>query len=153
MTRGPFTGRHMAAVMIGFFGTVIAVNMLMATLAVRTFGGTVVDNSYVASQKFNGWLKEAREQDALRWQATESIDPAGRLVVNASGPSGPLLGATVEARASHPLGRVPEQVLAMKPVGGGLYRSSAAMPPGRWIVSLSVERDGKQARYLKDVRR
>jgi nitrogen fixation protein FixH len=56
MTRKPFTGYHMAAILIGFFGIVIAVNIYMAKVAVGTFGGTVVDNSYVASQNYNEWL-------------------------------------------------------------------------------------------------
>ncbi|MFP5454579.1 MAG: FixH family protein, partial [Alphaproteobacteria bacterium] len=55
MRRG-FTGRHMAASMVGFFTVVIAVNVTMATVASHSFGGTVVDNSYVASQRFNRWL-------------------------------------------------------------------------------------------------
>ncbi|MGE0776676.1 MAG: FixH family protein, partial [Sphingomonadaceae bacterium] len=55
MTRS-FTGRHMAIILIAFFGVVIAVNFYMARMAIGTFGGTVVDNSYVASQRFNGWL-------------------------------------------------------------------------------------------------
>ena len=59
-TRRRFTGYHMAAILVAFFGVIIAVNMVMATLATRTFGGVVVENSYVASQEFNGWLKDAR---------------------------------------------------------------------------------------------
>ena len=58
MTR-QFTGRHMLAILIAFFGTVIAVNMVMAVLATRTFGGLVVENSYVATRQFNGWLEQA----------------------------------------------------------------------------------------------
>ncbi len=69
MTTKRFTGRHMAAIMFAFFGVVIAVNVTMATFATRTFGGTVVDNSYVASQKYNGWLAEARRQERLGWTA------------------------------------------------------------------------------------
>ena len=53
MLRRGFTGRHMLAAMLGFFGVVIAVNVVMATLAAKTFSGTVVDNSYVASQQRN----------------------------------------------------------------------------------------------------
>ena len=53
--------------MVAFFGVVIAVNLLMAHYAVSTFSGTVVDNSYVASQEFNGWLGAARAQRALGW--------------------------------------------------------------------------------------
>jgi nitrogen fixation protein FixH len=153
MMRREFSGRHMAMVMIGFFGVIIAVNLLMATLAVRTFGGTVVDNSYVASQEFNGWLAEAREQAALRWKAPASLDETGRLIVSASGPAGPLVGAQVEVRASHPLGRVPEQVLALKPAGSGVYRSALPIPEGRWLLRLSIKRDGHEARYLTEVSR
>jgi nitrogen fixation protein FixH len=46
--------------MVAFFGVVIAVNLTMARLAIGSFGGVVVENSYVASQKFNGWLDRPR---------------------------------------------------------------------------------------------
>ena len=40
-----FTGRHMAAIMVAFFGVIIAVNFTMARFATATFGGRVVENS------------------------------------------------------------------------------------------------------------
>ena len=55
----PFTGRHMAMILVAFFGVVIVVNLIMARYASSTFGGIVVENSYVASQEFNKWLDEA----------------------------------------------------------------------------------------------
>ena len=54
---GEFTGRHMAMILVTFFGIVIAVNITMARYASSTFGGLVVDNIYVASLNFNGWLE------------------------------------------------------------------------------------------------
>ena len=48
-----FTGRHMTMVLVAFFGTIIVVNFTMARFASSTFGGVVVENSYVASQHFN----------------------------------------------------------------------------------------------------
>ena len=132
--RGKFTGRHAAIIIIAFFGVVIAVNLVMATLASRTFGGTVVDNSYVASQRYNSWLQEAREQAELQWHAETSADPSGRLVSRIKGPAGPLAGAIVEAQASHPVGRAPEQRLALSPIEPGTYRSAQPLPGGRWIV-------------------
>ena len=54
--RREFTGRDMAKILVAGFGLVVAVNFGMATIAARSFSGTVVDNSYIASQKFNGWL-------------------------------------------------------------------------------------------------
>ncbi|RWK14298.1 FixH family protein, partial [Mesorhizobium sp.] len=48
-----FTGRHMLAIILAFFGVVIAVNLTMATLANTSWTGLVVENTYVASQQFN----------------------------------------------------------------------------------------------------
>ena len=45
-----FTGFHMLACMIVFFGVIVAVNLTMATLASQSWTGLVVKNSYVASQ-------------------------------------------------------------------------------------------------------
>ena len=63
--RKPFGGRQMAAIFVTGFGIVIAVNVAMASLAVESFHGTVVDNSYVASQSYNGWLGKAAAFDHL----------------------------------------------------------------------------------------
>lgn len=151
--RGEFTGRRMAAIMIAFFGVVISVNLLMATLATRTFGGTVVDNSYVASQRFNGWLKEAREQADLQWDARTTLDASGHLLARAWMSDGPLVGATIEALASHPVGRAPELRLNLLPLAPGRYRSREPVPAGRWTIRLTVRRDGQEARYLSEVKR
>ncbi|MBP6380449.1 MAG: FixH family protein, partial [Sphingorhabdus sp.] len=77
----PFTGYHMAAILIGFFGIVIAVNIYMAKVAVGTFGGTVVDNSYVASQNYNEWLAEADRQSKLGWSIAASRVAGGRVAL------------------------------------------------------------------------
>ncbi|MGO4840209.1 FixH family protein, partial [Rhizobiaceae sp. 2RAB30] len=72
MTRrgnGTFTGRHMLAIMVAFFGTIIAVNVTMATLAGRSWTGFVVKNSYVASQEFNRKAEQGRAQAALGWES------------------------------------------------------------------------------------
>ena len=60
-TTGPFTGRHITMILVAFFGVVIAVNLVMAHYASSTFGGVVVENSYVASQEYNQWLHEAAQ--------------------------------------------------------------------------------------------
>ena len=72
--RKPFTGRHAAIILVAFFGVVIGVNMVMASFALSTFGGTVVDNSYVASQHYNEWLARAEAQDRLGWEESVAVD-------------------------------------------------------------------------------
>ena len=100
--RRAFTGRHMAAVLVCFFGVVIAVNMLNAHYASSTFGGEVVENSYVASQEFNRWLDEANSEKALGWDELTTWRPDGRVVVAVRGAPE---GMVVKALARHPLGR------------------------------------------------
>jgi len=148
MTRR-FTGRHMLAIMLGFFGVVVAVNMLMATLASRTFGGTVVDNSYVASQKFNGWLAEGRAQERLGWTTRLSLDGSRRVGAAVREGEAALAGAELEAVARHPLGRAPDVALDFRPEGPGDYVSRTALPPGRWTVHLEIRHGGREKRLIE----
>lgn len=144
-----FTGRHMLAIMLAFFGVVVAVNMLMATLASRTFGGTVVDNSYVASQKFNGWLAEGRAQDRLGWTARLSLNGTRRIEVAVREGEATLAGAQLHAVARHPLGRAPDIALDFRPVGQGGYLSRTALPAGRWTLHLEIRHAGREKRLIE----
>ncbi|KQX23277.1 MULTISPECIES: FixH family protein [unclassified Sphingomonas] len=136
----PFTGFHMLGLTVAFFGVVVGVNVTMATLAIRTFGGTVVDNSYVASQKFNRWLDEAHTQAALDWQVT-AVRERGHAVVGLSG----VEGARVEATAIHPLGRLPAMRLHFRHRSAGQFRSIDVLPEGRWRLEIRV-RQGVRAK-------
>ena len=59
--------------MLAFFGVIIAVNVVMATLASTSWTGLVVENSYVASQEFNRKAEEGRAQAALGWKSRLTI--------------------------------------------------------------------------------
>jgi len=143
----PFTGWHMTAVITGFFGVVIAVNILMATLASTTFGGTVVDNSYVASQNFNRWIAAGRAQAALGWQVKVGLDEARHIRVIAKVPA----GAVVSATATHMLGQLPEQKLGFTALGQGVWRSAAAVPAGRYHLHIQVRAAGQTADFTDEV--
>ena len=146
-----FTGWHMFAILISFFGVVVAVNMVMATAAIRTFGGTVVDNSYVASQRFNGWLGEARAQERLGWTARLGLDDSRHVTVALNDRATPLAGAEVEAVARHPLGRAPDVTLRFQARHAGAYVSDAALPAGRWLVHVEVRRSGRELRLIESL--
>ena len=148
-TQGPFTGRHAAAIFVGFFGVVIAVNFTMARLASSTFGGVVVENSYVASQKYNGWLEAAREQERLGWTAQVARRADGRLAVTMAGTGD--LPLTLEATARHPLGRQPDQALSFAADGAGGFVSREALPAGRWRLRLAVDSRAHTWRHELDV--
>lgn len=140
--RRPFTGYHMAAILVSFFGVVIAVNVLMAKLAISTFGGEVVENSYVASQHFNRWLDEAGAERALGWQADIRHEADGTVAVMLRGVPA---GATVTGEAWHPLGRLPDRILHFRADGAG-FRSQESFPAGRWRLRIEVTAGGHRWR-------
>lgn len=146
-----FTGWHMLTIILGFFGLVIAVNFAMARLAFATFGGEVVENSYVASQRYDGWLKAAAEQRALGWHAVPRVDAGGVLHITMTDASGrPLVGGLV-VTARHPLGRMPDRRMPMRGAGGD-YVAPRALPPGRWLLHIELRANGHDARFEDEVR-
>lgn len=148
MMRGPFTGRHMAAILVVGFGVVIAVNFLMAFLAARDFGGVVVDNSYVASQHYNGWLKQAERQRTLGWDATPRRHTSGVLEVATAGVPA---GADVVAEIRRPVGPPDTQRLTLAEHGAGQFVAPSALPAGRWIVRVLIDSDGRHWRTEREI--
>ncbi len=146
----PLTGKHMALIFVAFFGVVIAVNVTMARLAISTFGGVVVENSYVASQQFNGWLKEASAEKSLGWKGIVTRDDAGRATLALADHAGePIASARVTAVAEHPLGQRPPVALVLHETAPGHY--AAPLVAGRWRLKVLVEADGKTWRMVGDV--
>ncbi len=137
------TGWHMTAILLAFFGVVVAVNLTMATLATRTFGGVVVENSYVASQKYNGWLAAARKQDRLGWTVEPRLDAGRHVVVKVSKD-----GTRLSGFARHPLGREADVPLTFD----SAMRSTRPLPDGRWALHLLVRDGPDEARLIAVVR-
>lgn len=135
-----FSGRHMTAILLAFFGVVVAVNFTMATFATRTFGGVVVANSYVASQKYNGWLAAARRQDQLGWTVAPRLDAERHVMVSAS-----TSGIEISGFARHPLGREADVPLKFD----SDLRSSRSLPPGRWALHLLAVKGADEARFVE----
>jgi nitrogen fixation protein FixH len=138
-----FTGWHFTAIITAFFGVVVAVNLTMAVFATRTFGGVVVENSYVASQKYNDWLAAAKQQQKLAWTIEPALDGQRRVTIALS-----VEGAEVMGFARHPLGREPDVPLTFATRGAG-SRSVNALPPGRWNIHLLVRRGESEARLIE----
>ncbi len=138
--KGAFTGKHMLGVMIAGFGIVAAVNFYMASLAVGGFHGIVVENSYVASQKFNDWISEAKADQALGWETRAARDDAGHVVLSTAGvPS----GATITAELRRPLGTQEFASLAFVSQADDSYVSTEPVGDGRWTMRLSINANGQ----------
>ena len=130
-----FTGKHMAAVFVGGFGVVIAVNLVMASYAVSSFHGTVVDNSYVASQNYNDWLSKAEASKALGWQAVPERRADGRVVIETMAVPE---GAIITAEAERPIGDRETLRLTFAPQGQGRWVANEPLAPGRWRLRIAI---------------
>lgn len=145
--RKEFTGYHITAILVAFFGLIIAVNLVMAHAATRTFGGLLAKNGYVASRDYNRWIAASEAQDQLGW-TLESTVAEGHLVLRLKGVSNP----RVRVAAEHPLGGTPPHAIEMALLSDGHYRSVGLIPAGRWKVRITVSQGNHGARYLREVR-
>lgn len=147
-----FTGYHAAATIVAFFAVIFIVNMVMARFAISTFSGTLVDNSYVASQKYNKWLGEARKQKAHGWK-TSSVkrlqDKVAVTVLKADDTA--LEDAEITAIAEHPVGRTDPIILRFAENGAGAYVSQDVLPQGRWKLRITITHRGNKMALAQEV--
>jgi nitrogen fixation protein FixH len=141
---GKFTGYHMLAITVAFFGTIIAVNITLAWFANSSWTGLVVANSYVASQKFDDKTAELQAQAKLGFAARIAFAD-GAPAVQLTGKSGkPETGATVELAVGRIADARQDVVLALAEGEAGNYRAAARIDPGLWVGELRVKfADGK----------
>lgn len=132
-------GWHVGGFMVGAFGLIIGVNVLMAYKAVSTFPGLEVENSYVASQEFD---VERKAQLALGWTLTPTYDPKRKELelaftdaqgnpVNVASLN-VLVGRTTEARNDS----YPDFVRE-----AGVYVARADLAPGKWMMHVEARAD------------
>ncbi|HMP44314.1 MAG TPA: FixH family protein [Sphingopyxis sp.] len=123
----------------------------MARLAMSTFGGKVVENSYVASQHYNAWLQKAEAQDRLGWDRSVRVDEDRHVVLSVAKDGRPLAGLAVTAALSHPLGRMEPTAMRFAPGADGALRSTEPLAAGRWRLDLTVRHGAEEARYRVDL--
>lgn len=132
----PFTGWHMLAIMVAFFGVVIGVNVFLAISSSRTWTGLVVENSYVASQEFQKKLDLQREQAALGWTPAFSYR-AGELRFALDDAEGrPLDIGTVTVALTRPVGAAEDQTVTLERQADGAYALALTLADGVWDAQI-----------------
>lgn len=145
----PFTGRHMALIMGAFFGTIIAVNVLMAVIAGRSWTGLVVKNSYVASQEFNDHLDKARDQAERGWRSHFGF-ANGAVSFRLEDRTGKRIPfAEVLMKFGHPAHEQADQTIALI-ADGAAYSAPLALETGIWAITITARAQGED--YRRDVR-
>lgn len=138
-----FTGWHMLAVMVAFFGVVISVNVLMAYYATTSWSGILAKNTYVASQDFNKKAAEARAWAAKGYAGDLEV-AGGRVIFRLNGPADEIAAVdSVTALFHRPVGEDQDFTLTLVKTGEGRYTTEHAVAPGPWVVDVEVENGGQ----------
>lgn len=146
-----FTGWHMLASLIAFFGVVLGVNLTLAYFASSTWSGLVVENGYVASQSFGRDLARARDQEALGWQVRLSHGAERLRVTFADAGRQEISGLAVSGVLRRPVSARHDMPLTFSNAGGGVYSVPVSLAPGLWEVEIEATREGA-APYRKTFR-
>ena len=118
------TGRHVLVITLAAFGVIIAVNLVMAFLAVGSFPGLEVKNSYVASQQFD---RDRLAQENLGWTARASYDGAQLAIEIVDGQGADTDTIVASARAYvHSLNKLLVKRLRTAPAEFGVSAGSVA---------------------------
>ncbi|QSY98091.1 FixH family protein (plasmid) [Rhizobium bangladeshense] len=137
-----FTGLHMLLSISAFFAVVIAVNVTMAFYASSSWSGLVVENTYVASQEFNG------KAAAMKAMAASGVE--GVLSVNGreirynihDGNGAPALIDEVTLNFKRPVGDHEDFHLTLRKTGEGRFEADHEVAVGDWIVEATSRRNG-----------
>lgn len=128
-----FTGRKMLAIMLAFFGVVIAVNVMMAVLARRSWTGLVVENSYVASQSFDTDTAALEKSAAMDIHAALSYE-AGKISVAFKTQGGtPLQVKNAQLHLGHPVAAASDLSVGLQCSAPGLCSADVPLGPGPWL--------------------
>lgn len=133
-----FTGWHMIAVMALFFGTIISVNVVMAWNASRSWSGLVVENTYVASQQFNGKVAETRAFQASGITGRLTAEPGAiRYVVTHSGEPAKQIDRVL-AVFKRPVEEHEDLRVELDREGEGAFLATDTLKPGQWIADVTA---------------
>ena len=137
-----FTGRDMLAIMLAFFGVIIAVNLTLATLASRSWTGLEVKNSYVASQDYNAKLAIADRQFARGWKSSLQHEGGKLTLTMTTSTGGALSGTELTALLKRPVHENDDRLLDFRETSPGVFESQASMQPGAWDIDVRVKGPG-----------
>lgn len=133
-----FTGWHMLALMVAFFGVIISVNVFMALSSIRSWTGLVVENSYIASQEFNTKLANAKAQAAKGWQGGLEYSEGALRFNLVDGAVNPIPAETVIVDVSRPIGVEGDQTLTLTQQLDQTYSVAVDLDPGIWNAAIVV---------------
>ena len=148
----PFTGWHMLAILVLFFGVIISVNLTMAIFAHSSWSGLLVKNTYVESQKFDQEVAFDREMQSKGWASELVIDGTAVTYRLTDAQSDPVLADRISVDFNRPVGTDQDQSVILTAAGPGYFTGFVELASGQWIAKISAFR-GDEMVYREALRR
>ncbi|MDP6704706.1 MAG: FixH family protein [Alphaproteobacteria bacterium] len=144
-TAKELTGRHVLAMLVGFFAVILVANIVFVWLALDSWTGLDTENAYLRGLDYNRTLEQAAAQQRLGWRLDYEIVDEGanrRLTVRLSDRDGaPIAGLRVGAQLKRPTHDGHDLALTLEPRGGGVYGATFRPPlPGQWDLTVRAGR-------------
>ncbi len=146
--KGVLTGRKVLAIVVAFFGVIIAVNVTLAVLAVETLSGTEVASAYNASLAYQNEIEAAQRQDDRHWNVSAAAkrDASGNVNVsiNARDAQGtPLKGLQLSVQLQRPVDKRFDRDAVLAEQAPGTYAVRFAdVAAGQWDLVIEADSDG-----------
>ena len=135
------TGGMVLAMLLGFFATVIFVNMVLLGFAMKTFSGLEEKNAYMAGMSHDRALAAVRAQDQRGWVMEAQLRrvEAGRSSIRLErkdAGAAPELEAV--ARFEHPADSRQDRIVPLSSERAGLWSAIADVPAGGWDLVIEM---------------
>ena len=149
----PLTGRSVVVILGLFFGVMFIANVALVYTALSTLHGEEMENSYDASQAYNGQIAAARAQSELGWRVDVSTRQEGggeRVVADFRDRAGaPIADLEVRARFVHPFDRAADREAQLASDGEAYEGVAGPLSGGRWTLVIEARQDG-QVKFSSD---
>ena len=149
----PLTGRMVLFMLLGFFGVIISVNLVMVRFATSTFSGVGEKNAYMAGVSYNKALAAAREQDRRGWKVDASLQriaPGRSALTITRSDGGQYANVEVTARFLHPASGRMDRAVTLAPSGPNEWRAAVDLPAGVWDMVIEMRSGGATVFLSRD---
>lgn len=137
---GKLQGRHVLAILVGFFGIVFAVNFYFMFAALSTNTGVVAVEPYRKGLAYNQRIAAQDAQNELGWKDAVTLGRDGKLVVTLQDRGDTALrGLKVAAMVGRPATEKFDHQVMLTQQDSGVYTADlGALAEGNWVVSFEA---------------
>ncbi len=154
---GKLQGKHVLFMLLGFFGVMIAVNMVFVYFALTSFSGLSFEDSYKRGTAYNNEIASANEQAARGWDSNITFEALGEkrgaislLLLDKNGSK--ITGLDVLATLRRPVGPYDSHSQKMVATARGLETEIQFEHAGQWDLVFEIKGGGYEQPYRLEKR-